>query len=44
MSEQDIHDLFADRRIRSDPEFFDMDYREAFSRINTYLAQRKTGR
>ena len=39
--ERDIHELFAEERIRIDREFFRLDFRDAFNRINNFLAQRR---
>ena len=39
--EKKIHNLFSENRIRNDREFFKLEFRDAFSRINRYLSERR---
>lgn len=39
--ERDIHELFAETRIRNDREFFKLDFKDAFNLINNFLSQKR---
>ena len=41
VTEREIHQLFDSARIRGDREFFRIDYRVAFKRINQLIADEK---
>ena len=40
-TEKEIHNLFDDYRVRSDREFFKIDYKKAFSMINKFLREKR---
>ncbi len=39
--EKELHELFAENRIRNDREFFKLDFRDAFNRIKKILSERR---